>query len=209
MKDLAMTLPPDWRALNQANWDERVAIHLNAPDAYDLAALRAGTDRMDPIAADILGPVDGLRILHLQCHFGMGTLLLARMGATVTGLDFSPAAIKTARGLADELGLAGRARFVEANVYDAMQAIPEPAAFDRVFVSWAAGISRWPRDTRSPTCSTTPLLPRAPCRDGINPISLANRWWKTAATITRIPPPAFATHALWSSSIHSATPSRR
>ena len=43
-----MTIPPDWRALNQANWDERVAVHLNAPNAYRTDALRAGTDRLDP-----------------------------------------------------------------------------------------------------------------------------------------------------------------
>jgi SAM-dependent methyltransferase len=133
-----MTIPPDWRALNQANWDERVPIHLNAPNAYDIEVLRAGTDRLDPIAAACLGPVGGRRILHLQCHFGMDTLIMAQLGASATGLDFSPPAIVTAQSLAGELGLADRARFVEANVYDALTAIPEPGGFDRVFVSWGA-----------------------------------------------------------------------
>jgi SAM-dependent methyltransferase len=133
-----MTIPPDWRALNQANWDERVRIHVNAPNAYDVDALRAGTGRLDPIAAEVLGPVDGKRVLHLQCHFGMDSLLIARMGGTVAGLDFSPPAITTARSLAAELGLTERARFVEANIYDALTALPEPAGFDRVFVSWGA-----------------------------------------------------------------------
>ena len=133
-----MTLPPDWRRLNQANWDERVAIHINAPNAYDIAALRADTSRLDPIATEVLGPADGQRVLHLQCHFGMDSLKIARRGATVAGIDFSPPAIAAARSLADELGLAGRARFVEANVYDALTALPEPGRFDRVFVSWGA-----------------------------------------------------------------------
>lgn len=133
-----MIHPPDWRALNQANWDERVPIHLNAKDAYDLAALRAGTERLDPIATEILGPVAGKRVLHLQCHFGMNSLMIARLGANVTGLDFSPPAIATARGLAAELGLSRRARFVEANVYDALTALLAPGGFDRVFVSWGA-----------------------------------------------------------------------
>ncbi len=66
-----MAIPPDWRERNQANWDERVSIHVNAPGAYDIGALRAGDDRLDPIAAAILGPADGHRVLHLQCHFGM------------------------------------------------------------------------------------------------------------------------------------------
>ncbi len=133
-----MTLPPNWRALNQANWDERVAVHVNAPNAYRLDALRTGTDRLDPIAASVLGSAGGKRVLHLQCHFGMDTLLIARLGASVVGLDFSPPAIATAKSLAAELGLADRARFVEANVYDALTALPEPGMFDRVFVSWGA-----------------------------------------------------------------------
>jgi SAM-dependent methyltransferase len=145
-----VTLPPDWHALNQANRDERVPIHVDAKPAYDLAALRAGTDRLDPIAATILGPVGGLRVLHLQCHFGMDSLVLARQGAAVTGVDFSSPAIAIARSLAAELGLAHRARFVEANVYDAPAALPEPGTFDRVLVSWGAlcwlpDIAAWAR----------------------------------------------------------------
>jgi SAM-dependent methyltransferase len=133
-----MTIPPDWRALNQANWDERVPIHLNAPNAYDLTKLRAASRVLGPIAAAILGPVDGKRVLHAQCHFGMDTLVLAQQGARTTGIDFSPPAIETAKTLAAELGLADRGRFVEANIYDALAALPELCGFDRVFVSWGA-----------------------------------------------------------------------
>ena len=132
-----MTLPPEWLALNLANWNERVPVHLNGP-GYKLDALRAGNDRLDPVATEVLGPVDGLRVLHLQCHFGLDTLKLAQQGATVTGLDFSPPAIETARALATELGLSDRARFVDANVYDAIEAINDPGSFDRIFVSWGA-----------------------------------------------------------------------
>jgi SAM-dependent methyltransferase len=131
-----MAVPPDWRALNQANWDERVPIHVAAKETYDLAAFRAGADRLDPIATEILGPVAGKRVLHLQCHFGMDSLRIARQGGSVTGVDFSPPAIATARSLAAELSLS--VRFVEANVYDAPTALPEPGGFDRVFVSWGA-----------------------------------------------------------------------
>jgi SAM-dependent methyltransferase len=85
-----------------------------------------------------LPPVDGKRVVHLQCHFGADSLKLAQRGAEVVGLDFSAPAIETARGLADELGLAGRARFVQADLYDALQAIPAPHQFDMVFVTWGA-----------------------------------------------------------------------
>jgi SAM-dependent methyltransferase len=134
-----MTTQDDWLALNLANWNERVAIHLNTPRLhYRLNALKNGTEQLDPIATDILGPIDGMRVLHLQCHFGADTLTIAQHGATVTGLDFSPPAIAAANALAAELNLSDRARFVEANIYDAEIAINQPASFDRVFVSWGA-----------------------------------------------------------------------
>ena len=127
--------PEAWRALNRANWDERVAIHLRAP-MYDLSDLREGRGRLEAIEEAELGDVSGERIAHLQCHFGADTLRLAQKGAEVVGLDFSAPAINAARGLAEELGLA--ARFVCADVYAAVEAIPQPHGFDRVFVSWGA-----------------------------------------------------------------------
>ena len=137
----------DWRALNRANWDERVPIHLGAK-SYDLGPLRAGRGRLHAIEEAELGPVDGLRVLHLQCHFGRDSLTLAQRGADVVGLDFSEPAIAAARELASELGLQARARFVAADVYDAPAAIPDAHAFDLVYVTWGAlwwlpDVRRW------------------------------------------------------------------
>jgi SAM-dependent methyltransferase len=137
----------DWRAINRANWDERVGIHVG-PSGYDLAPLRAGRGVLNPVEEAELGDVAGLEVLHLQCHFGADTLCLAQRGATVTGLDFSGEAIAAARSLATELGLADRARFVQADLYDALEAIARPAAFDLVYTSWGAtcwlpDIARW------------------------------------------------------------------
>lgn len=130
----------EWRRANRANWDERVGLHLGPGSLYDLGPLRAGRGRLDAIVSAELGPVAGLRVLHLQCHFGQDTLTLAQQGAAeVVGLDFSAPAIAAARALAAELGLADRARFVEADLYDAPRAIPEGSGgFDRVFVTWGA-----------------------------------------------------------------------
>ena len=77
----------DWLAWNRANWDERVPVHL-ARDPH--GPLRAGRGDLTPLEDAELGPVDGLRVLHLQCHIGTDTLALARRGAVVTGIDFSP-----------------------------------------------------------------------------------------------------------------------
>ena len=136
----------NWRALNRANWDERVAVHLKSP-GYDLNPLRAGRGVLNPVDEAEIGEVEGLRVLHLQCHFGADTLYaFAQRGATVVGLDFSGAAIDAARTLAGELGLSDRARFVPADLYDAPAALAEPAAFNLVYTSW--GVTCWLPDIR-------------------------------------------------------------
>ncbi len=120
-------------ALNRAMWDEWVAIH-EASDFYDVDGFRAGRGTLESFEVEELGPVEGKRVCHLQCHFGMDTLTLARMGAEVVGLDFSRPAIETARRLAAEVGLDDRSRFVLASVYDARTNLD--GDFDLVYVSW-------------------------------------------------------------------------
>ena len=140
---------PDWRRRNRARWDELVGVHLG-PGGYHLSDLRAGRGRLNPIEEGELPPVAGLRILHLQCHFGADTLRLAQRNATVVGLDFSTQAIAAARNLAAELGLARRASFVEADLYHAPATVPQPHQFDLVYVTWGAlcwlpDIAHWAR----------------------------------------------------------------
>jgi SAM-dependent methyltransferase len=123
-------------ALNRANWDERVPIHLG-PRGYDLAPHRAGAGRLDALAEAELGPVTGLRVMHLQSHLGDDSIAIAQRGAAaVVGVDFSPAAVAAAARLAAECGV-GHARFVLSDVLQAPQALPQEAGgFDLVFVSW-------------------------------------------------------------------------
>jgi 2-polyprenyl-3-methyl-5-hydroxy-6-metoxy-1,4-benzoquinol methylase len=141
---------PAWRRANRANWDERVPIHLRSTLHYDQTELRAGRAALDPRVMDAIGTVDGMRILHLQCHFGMDSLTLAQHGAFVTGIDFSAPAIEAATKLAVETGLADRARFVVSDVYETAAALADPDGFDRVLVSWGAlcwlpDIAAWAR----------------------------------------------------------------
>jgi SAM-dependent methyltransferase len=134
------------RAANLDNWDERVAIHA-ASRFYDVERWLA--DRPGPRAREVeaLGDLAGLELVHLQCHFGLDTLAWAGAGASVTGLDFSPAAVEAARGLAARAGLADRATFVCADVYDAAEALA-PRTFDVVYVSlgalcWLPSVEKW------------------------------------------------------------------
>ena len=140
---------PEWVALNRAHWDEKVPVHL-ASEFYDLEPLKRGEGRLYPIEEAELPRIApegwaGLRVLHLQCHFGADSLVLAQRGAEVVGLDFSMPAIRAARALADELGLADRTRFVCADLYDARHRLPDPEGFDVVFTTW--GTIGWLPDT--------------------------------------------------------------
>ena len=118
--------------INRRNWDERAAIH--AREALDdgLARFQAGEDALHAIEAAELGDISGKRVLHLQCHIGRDTLCLARRGAVVTGLDFSPAAIDVARHLSMETGL--KATFIQGTVDETPRLAPGP--FDLVFATW-------------------------------------------------------------------------
>ena len=115
------------KRFNQLNWNEAVAIHM-ASDGYGLREfLEQRTSKHHQRDVDEMGDVQGKSLLHLQCHFGMDTLSWAMLGATVTGIDFSPPAIEAARGIAAELGF-DEARFIESELYDAPSAVDEQAA---------------------------------------------------------------------------------
>ena len=92
-----------------------------------------------------LGALEGVRGVHLQCHIGTDTLSLARLGAQMTGLDFSPASIAEARTLAQQTGTP--VEYVEADVYRALEVLPR-ASFDLVYTGvgalcWLPDIARW------------------------------------------------------------------
>ncbi len=134
----------EYFAANRALWDGWTELHV--PSAfYDVEGFKAGRDPLDRVVSEGVGDVSGLSLLHLQCHFGLDTLGWARRGASVVGLDFSECAVAHATALASELGL--DARFVCANVYDALDAL-EGERFDVVFtsygaISWLPDLGRW------------------------------------------------------------------
>jgi len=134
-------------ARNRRLWEEFTANHLrDRSRTYPIALFRKGGIAVRPVERAEVGSVRGKRLLHLQCHFGMDTLSWARLGARVTGVDFSPAAITAARKLAADTGL--KARFVCCNVYDLPRHLP--GRFDTVFTSygslyWLPDLRKWAR----------------------------------------------------------------
>ena len=86
----------------------------------------------------------GARLAHLQCHIGTDTISMARLGAKVTGLDFSPRSIEAASALARDCGV--DARFVLGDVHDAPALLGEQ--FDVVYTGvgslcWLPDVRRW------------------------------------------------------------------
>lgn len=136
-----------WRELNLANWEARVPLHLG-PGGYDLAAFDDPEHLSAVVRYDLprLGRLDGLDVVHLQCHLGTDTVSLARLGArSVTGLDFSPSALVAARELAVRAG--APVDFVESDVYAAAEVLGG-ARFDLVYtgigaINWLPSISQW------------------------------------------------------------------
>jgi SAM-dependent methyltransferase len=137
----------DFLKANLASWDEAVGLHVGS-ELYDVDGFKAGRTSLSAIELGELGPLvgEGTSLLHLQCHFGLDTLSWARRGAVVTGVDFSGEGIRTARALADEVGLSARATFIESDV----ESLPDKlsGSFDVVFTSWGAliwlgDLERW------------------------------------------------------------------
>jgi len=103
--------------LNRRNWDDRARVH-GQDRVYDSEALVAGTSSLTQVEEEALrravGEVAGLEVIHLQCHIGFESISLARAGAHVTGLDFSPVSLAKAAALAKRCGV--ELALVEADV---------------------------------------------------------------------------------------------
>ncbi|NJC86353.1 class I SAM-dependent methyltransferase [Planosporangium mesophilum] len=137
----------DYRTVNRATWDERAPAHAASPDYafarfVDDPAFLSDVVRFD---APRLGDLTGLRAVHLQCHIGTDTISLDRLGARITGLDFSGASLAQARSLATKVD--AEVDFVESDVYDA-PGVLEPGGFDLVYTGvgalcWLPDIRRW------------------------------------------------------------------
>lgn len=133
---------------NRKHWEELAALHPDT-DFYDVKGFLNGESTLDPVEPQEVGDVEGASLLHLQCHFGLDTLSWARLGAHVTGVDISEAAVKTARELATDAGLADRARFVQSDIYELADASTlADERFDVVYTSfgvlfWLPDLDEW------------------------------------------------------------------
>lgn len=138
----------DYRTLNRANWDERAPAHAASP-GYSVDKFAGNAEFLSAVVRfdrPRLGDINGLRGAHLQCHIGTDTISLARLGARMTGLDFSPASLEQAQRIAAAAG--ADVDFVLADLYDAVDALGGPGGFDLVYTGigalcWLPDIRRW------------------------------------------------------------------
>lgn len=126
-------------AANKDLWNSRVAAHV-ASKFYDMESFRAGRNSLPALDVEVMGPVQDMSLLHLQCHFGQDSLSWARLGARVTGVDLSDSAVEAARKLSVEVGI--EARFHQSDVLE----YQPDQIYDRVYTSY--GVLGWLPDLR-------------------------------------------------------------
>jgi ubiquinone/menaquinone biosynthesis C-methylase UbiE len=133
----------DYIRINKKLWDNKTEIHYKS-DFYDVDSFIQGKDSLNQIELDLLGDIKGKKILHLQCHFGLDTISLSRLGAQVTGVDFSEKAIQKANQLKDTIGT--DTKFIQCDIYTLRDILYDK--FDIVFTSygvigWLPDIKKW------------------------------------------------------------------
>ena len=128
---------------NRVAWNEMARVHYRHPD-YKVEAFLNGECTLHSIELDELGDVNGRKLLHLCCQFGLDTLSWARRGAVVTGVDISDVSIEYANGLSKKSGLP--AKFIRSDILKLDGKLDEQ--FDIVFQSygthcWISDLTKW------------------------------------------------------------------
>ncbi|KAF0865573.1 bifunctional 2-polyprenyl-6-hydroxyphenol methylase/3-demethylubiquinol 3-O-methyltransferase UbiG [Pseudomonas sp. LD120] len=137
----------DSMTLNKTNWDERAPLHAASED-YAVQRFVDDPQFLSEVVQfdrPLLGDIQGLRGVHLQCHIGTDTLSLARLGAQMSGVDFSAASLAEARTLAQRCHTP--IDYHESDVFLAAEVLPQ-GSFDLVYTGigalcWLPSIERW------------------------------------------------------------------
>lgn len=128
---------------NRLSWNAATDAH-TSHKSYLIDLLRGEGSTLYPEEVELLGDLQGKRVVHLQCNSGGDTLSLAKMGAMVTGIDISDTAITTAQRFSAESGIP--ATFLRSDVYTWLAQTDE--RFDVAFssygaVNWLSDVETW------------------------------------------------------------------
>lgn len=140
---IKMNAEQNYIKINRQSWNNRTDVHLKSA-FYDLDGFINGKTSLNEIELNLLGDLEGKTILHLQCHFGQDTISLGRLGADVTGVDFSEKAIESAKQIAKDTD--SNTKFICCDIYDLPNHLDEK--FDIVFTSygtigWLPNLDKW------------------------------------------------------------------
>lgn len=133
----------DYISINKTLWNKKTEVHIQS-EFYDVDNFLNGKSSLNDIELNLLGDIKGKTILHLQCHFGQDSISLSRLGAEVTGVDFSETAIEKAQQYAHKTNT--NTQFICCNVYDLPQHLNKQ--FDIVYTSygtigWLPDLEKW------------------------------------------------------------------
>ncbi len=133
----------DYLKINKQSWNKRTEVHYDS-EFYDNENFKSTGNSLNEIELEFLKEIKGKKILHLQCHFGQDSISLSKLGAEVTGVDFSELAIEKAQNLAKEMGT--DTRFICSDVYGLPDVHNEQ--YDLVFssygtVGWLPDSDKW------------------------------------------------------------------
>lgn len=110
---------------------------------------RAGVSALDPEELDLLGDLQGKRVLHLACSVCDEGITMATRGATVVGVDISETHVRAGLEKANALGANVRLR-----VGDMMHLDEDLRDFDVVYIStgglcWVPDLDDWLVEVRN------------------------------------------------------------
>ena len=105
-----------WRS-EASFFDVQAQKELDQVRPMDPVTLRRYTDKISPVfhkdyRIRMLGSLKGKTVLDVGCGDGVNSILLAKLGANVTGIDISPGAIAVAEKKAQVNGLSASCKFL-------------------------------------------------------------------------------------------------
>ena len=130
---------------NRRSWNAIIPVH-NSHKRDQAGFFRDGGSTLYPEELELLGDIEGKRLVHLQCNCGQDSLSLAQRGAEVLGVDISDAAIEFAEGLSRDAEIP--ARFIRQDLLEWFETTEE--RFELGFatygtIGWLEDLDAWAR----------------------------------------------------------------
>jgi SAM-dependent methyltransferase len=182
----------DFFMANKKAWDVKAPVHY-VSEFYNVNGFKKGDSSLYHIELNELNDVVGKTILHLQCHFGLDSISWERLGANVTGVDFSEKSIDLANSLKRELS--SNVNFLCANIYDLDKRLID-REFDIIYCSygtltWLPDLYEWGKIITKflkpgGTFYIVDFHPLLTCYNHLESVSISNSYFNTKTIVKNI-----------------------